>query len=91
MMGGLMVALLCWMLVCIWCGYRAHFRWFAVALILGLTLAVVWVVTVLQADPLSPNALMSFFSAVLFASASFGVGWLIGRFVQGWQGSKVRD
>ncbi len=91
MMGGFIVALVCWMLVCIWCGYRAQFRWFAIALILGLALVVIWVATVLGADLLSANALMSFFSALLYASASFGVGWLAGRFVRGWQGSKVRD
>lgn len=89
MIGSLLAALAFWMLICVWCGLRARFSWLIVALVSGFSLTIVWVVMLLGADPLSPDALMRFSAALLYACASFGLGWIAGRFVRGWQASWI--
>ena len=89
MIQSMLVALIVWMLLCAWCGYRARLSWFVAALLAGLALTIVWVAMVLGAGPLEANALMGYASALLYALAAFGSGWIVGRFVRGWQASRI--
>jgi len=91
MINTLLVVLVCWMLICVWCGFGARIIWFGIALMLGMALNLIWVTLVLRVDPLSTHALMTYFSALLYALASFGLGWIVGRFVRSWQSSQIGD
>ncbi len=89
-MGSMILAgLALWMLACAFAGYRARLGLFAVILVAGLALNTAWIVLGLGADPLSPPALSSHLSIVLFAISALGLGWLLGRLVRRFRDSRV--
>lgn len=71
--------LLAGLAICAWAGYRMRPLVFVAVTLGGLAANSLWMVAGLQADPLSPHALMAQASLVLYAVVSFGSGWLIGR------------
>lgn len=71
--------LLAGLATCALAGYRMRPLVFVAVTLAGLAANALWMVAGLQADPLSPHALMAQASLVLYAVVSFGSGWLIGR------------
>jgi hypothetical protein len=83
--------LLLWMLACGWCGYRRRLLWFLLVLLAGLGLNMSWMVFGLGGHPFEPHALMAHAAAILYASGSFVVGFLISRVVRQFRATSVRD
>ncbi|MGJ8544981.1 MAG: hypothetical protein ACSHWZ_06025 [Sulfitobacter sp.] len=78
-----------WMLVCAYCGYR---RWLGrAALLLAVALAgnMIWITQGLAAEPLERHAVMAYLAMVIYAGASYVLGWITSRFVRGWRSSRV--
>lgn len=83
--------LVLWMLACAFCGFRGRFWHFVAVLGAGLALNTMWMVFGLDAHPFEVHALIAHAAAILYASAAFGTGLLLGRLIRQIKASSVRD
>lgn len=85
----LIAVLLVWMTACVWTGYGARAKTFAVVLGVGLALNMAWMMIGLDAHVLEPHALVAEAAIALYGISAFGFGWLIGRVKKAWRESAV--
>ena len=91
LVAGLVAVLVLWMIACGICGARRNFKQFAAALIVGLTINMVWMMIRLNAHPLEDHALMAQASVTLCALCAFGFGWIAGRILDAWRQSTIES
>ncbi|KEJ89358.1 hypothetical protein DSW25_10125 [Sulfitobacter donghicola DSW-25 = KCTC 12864 = JCM 14565] len=87
----LLTGLALWMFGCAYSGYHRRFVLFFIVLLTGMTLNTIWMVLGLDAKPFSPPAMTAHLAALMYGIAAFGMGWIIGRIVDGIRESRVED
>ena len=84
-------AVLIWMALCGYAGFRHRVILFIGVMLAGLALNQTWMFYGLNARPLEINAITAQFSLTLYGAVAFGIGYLASRIARAWVESRVEE